>query len=129
MQAMPTKEKVRTPKEMAKAAMKLRATDELHASGLDTTARITVDYMGISHVVDGKVTVNVDNGQIMFNFGANTPFELESEGNEITLNGRLQANLFTRQSIENWKEIREKYLGKAVVSVEDEELDRDEVTA
>ena len=104
------KERVRTPKEMAKAAMKSRALDELSALGLDSTAKVTVEYMGISHTLEGKVTVNVDNGQIMFFFGGTTPFELESDGQIIDMRkARFGANLFTKQSIENWKEIRERH--------------------
>ena len=61
---------VRTPEQMAKAALKLLATDQLTSNHLAQEATVTVRYMGIDHVLTALPTVNVKTGQLMFYCGA-----------------------------------------------------------
>ena len=111
----------RTPVQMAKAAMKQAALAELHLVGLAPTANITVEYMGIKHSVVATPTVNVDNGQIMFHFGAvganRLPFGNAKDVG--TLSFGLGGNLMTGLQIEKHTQ----YLAQYGLSTQDAETD------
>ena len=128
-----------TPKELAKAAMKFRAGTELEMAGLSDRVSVQISYMGVTHVVEGKPTVNVDNGQIMFHFGAvgknRLLYQVTGKDEKlVTLNMSLGGNLLTGEAIDTWQAIREQYgLNQAVVTSApteptDEELEAGETT-
>jgi hypothetical protein len=110
-----------TPKELAKAAMKERARVELNETGLADEAEVTVTYMGITHKIKATPTVNVENGQIMFHFGAvgqkRLFFQVKGKNDAlISLQMGLGGNLMSGQAIDTWKDIRTQYGLKDVVA-------------
>lgn len=109
MKAVVAKTQVRTPEQLAKAQMKQKALQELHAAGLDSSANITIEYMGIRHSLPATTTVNVKTGQIMFHFGAVGANRLlfAPEGHEFAFG--VGGNIMTGLAIDNWEELRAKY--------------------
>jgi hypothetical protein len=114
----------RTPEQLAKAAMKQVALKELARASLDASAKVTFEYMGISHTLPATPTVNVKTGQIMFHFGAvganRLPFEGIGPQACPDLSVGLGGNAMTGLEIEGWQEIRTKY-GLGAVDTDGEE--------
>lgn len=119
---------VRTPEQLAKNAMKQAALAELSNAGLAQNAIVTVEYMGCTHTLDARPTVNVKNGQILFHFGAvgvnRLPIELEG-GNISQLSFGVGGNIMTGLQIDEWNVIRSKY---GLSATPDSDLEAGETT-
>jgi len=117
------KTQVRTPEQLAKAAMKHEAITDLESHGLADHAKVTVEYMGIRHTLNATVTVNVKNGQILLHYGAvganRLPFNPTVGDKTHNLSFGAGGNFFTGLEIDGWQEIRAKYNLAAIEADED----------
>jgi hypothetical protein len=118
---------VRSPKQLAKAAMKQAGVRELQKAGLDTEIRLSIEYMGQRHTLTGRPTVKLETGQIGFYAAGNGPNRVQFNGSEKVplLSFSVGCNVGTGNMIEDWRNILQQH-GLAVPTEED--LDAGEST-
>lgn len=129
MRAMQGKTGVgKTALQLAKAAMRIQAVSELTGAKLPSTAKVTIEYNGVSHVLAATPTVNAENGQILFHFGAVGNSRLHFGETEATgaLSFAVGGNVMTGLQIDNFAGYCEKY-GLTPAKTE-EDLDAGEST-
>lgn len=131
MLTLEKKKAVRTADQMAKAAMKALAVNDLQANGLGTDIKVRIEYMGVSHNLIATPTVKLETGEIGFYCGARgrsaLPFEINGKD---PFSFGLGINVSTGFGIEGHEAILKKW-GLTLVEqgkTENEVLDEGETT-